>query len=200
MTLLSVTLVLFFIIDPLGNVASFLKVLEGVTVRQRRWIIIREMFIALGVMLGINFLGDAIIGLLTLSETSVRLSAGLILFIVAVTILFPSVRSLRPSLRPQPDAFVVPLAIPLTAGPSLIAAIMLYARLDPTGTLMLQAIFIAWGAAAVLLTLSTELMRYLGKNGLLACERLTGMVLVMLAIQQFLMGIQLFVRSYPAIQ
>ncbi len=199
MTLLSITLVLLFIMDALGNIASFRHVMQEIPLAQRRRIVLREMGIALVVMLAANFLGETVISLLSLSETTVRMTAGIVLFLVGVAIIFPSVRSVRLSLRPEPEPFVVPLAIPLTAGPSLVATIMLFAHLEPTGITMLMAIFLAWVISTIILFFGEELYGTMGRNGLLACEKLTGMVLVMLAIQRFLEGVQLFVQTFPEI-
>jgi multiple antibiotic resistance protein len=109
-------------------------------------------------------------------------------------ILFPTLDSPRSHL-PEGETSVFPLAIPLLAGPALLASIMLFAHIEETSGLMWGAILISWGAASIVLLASPFLERVLGKNGLMACERLMGMVLVLLAIQRFLEGVQLFVTG-----
>lgn len=191
MTLFSVALVLFLIMDPVGNIISYLGLVEGLSPKRRLWVVLREMLIALAFMILFNYIGEYIFDLLSLSETTVRLSSGVILFIVAIKILFPAQDSIRANL-PKGEPFIIPLAIPLIAGPSLLATIMLYAHLEPSQPLMLGAIILAWLAASAVLLLANPLQRILGKNGLMACERLMGMVLVLIAVQRFLEGILLF--------
>ncbi|MCB1111831.1 MAG: antibiotic transporter [Chlamydiales bacterium] len=194
MTLFSITLVLFLIMDPLGNISSFLNMLKDESPTRQRLIIFREMSIALAAMVLFNFIGDYIFDFLKVSEVTVRLSSGVILFLIAVQIIYPSVNSLRENL-PEVKPFIIPLAIPLIAGPSLLATIMLYAHLQPSNLLMLYAIFLAWIAATIVMLLSKELFRILGNNGLVACEKLMGMILVLLAIQRFMDGVQMFIQS-----
>lgn len=185
---------LFLIMDPIGNVSSFLSLVKEIPPKRQLWIVIREMLIALFFMLLFNEIGEYIFNILQISDPVIRLSSGLILFLVAIKILFPSVDSPRANL-PQGEPFVIPLAIPLIAGPSLLATIMLYAHDTDSELLMIGAIFAAWVAASIVLLASPFLKRVLGNNGLMACERLMGMILVLLAIQRFAEGVQLFIKS-----
>lgn len=194
MTLFNVAFMLFLIMDPIGNVSSFLSLVKEIPPKKQLWIIVREMLIALGFMLLFNEIGEYIFNLLHISDTVVRLSSGLILFLVAIKILFPSVDSPRANL-PKGEPFVIPLAIPLIAGPALLATIMLYAHDIPSRPLMFGAILLAWVAASIVLLAAPYLKKMLGDNGLMACERLMGMILVLLAIQRFAEGVQLFIKS-----
>jgi len=194
MNLFTLTIILFLIMDPIGNISSFLSLLKDLPKQKRRKIIIREMLIALAAMLTFNFLGEYIFYVLEISDTTVKLASGVILFLVAVKILFPSIDSLRANL-PAGEPFITPLAIPLIAGPSLLATVMLFARLEPSQTTMLSAIFISWALAISILLLGSRLQRVISSNGLMACERLMGMVLIMLAIQRFAEGLQQFVKA-----
>jgi multiple antibiotic resistance protein len=194
MNLFSLTVILFLIMDPIGNISSFLSLLKDMPKQKRRQIIVREMLIALAAMVLFSVIGEYIFQILDINETAVRLASGIILFLVAIKILFPSIDSLRANL-PSGEPFITPLAIPLIAGPSLLATIMLFARLEPSPILMLAAIFIAWLLAVCVLLLGQRLQNLLGTNGLMACERLMGMILVMLAIQRFAEGLQQFVKA-----
>lgn len=193
MEFFNIAVILFLIMDPFGNISSFLSLLKESPPAKRRKIIIREMLIALGAMLIFNYIGEFIFNILKVSETTIRLASGVILFLAAIKILFPSSDSLRANL-PAGEPFITPLAIPLIAGPSLLATIMLFAHIEPSLTLMLGAILTAWVCALGVLLLSDRLQKILGINGLMATERLMGMVLVMLAIQRFLEGVQQFVK------
>ncbi len=198
MSLFTVAIVLFLIMDPIGNISSFLKMIEGMDKKKQNYIIMREMLIALIIMIAFNYIGEVIFSLLQLSETTVRISSGIILFLVALQILFPDLNSIRSNL-PKDEPFVIPLAVPLVAGPSLVATIMLYAHMENSQGLMLSAIFIAWLAACAILMSSRFLSRVIGKNGLLALEKLMGMILILLAIQRFLDGIKVFVETYATV-
>lgn len=191
MTLFTITLVLLLIMDPFGNISSYLQLVAPFDKKKQRWILMREMLIVLGIMIGFNYLGEFIFDVLSLSETTVRLSSGVILFLTAIKILFPSTDSVRANL-PAGEPYITPLAVPLIAGPSLMATIMLFAHLETCQAMMLEAIFISWAAVGAVLYFATPIKRVLGNNGLMACERLMGMVLVLVSVQRFLEGILIF--------
>lgn len=194
MEIIALAFILFLIMDPVGNCSSYLSLVKNSSPTERKRIIIREMFIALAVMILFNFIGEYLFSILKISEKTVRLASGVILFLAAIKILFPSMDSPRANL-PEGKPYIVPLAIPLIAGPSLLATIMLFAHIEPNLTVMFPAILLAWGAASFVLLNAGSLQKFLGDNGLIACERLMGMVLVLLAIQRFLEGIQQFVKA-----
>lgn len=190
-SLLSITVVLFLIMDPVGNIGAYLNLMRDVPPEKQKKILVREMGIALIAMLLFNYIGEYIFNILEISETTVRLSSGVILFLIAIKILFPSIDGLRNNL-PTGEPFIVPLAIPLIAGPSLLATIMLYAHMESSQPVMLMAIFIATLGSFLVLLAAPKLKRLLGTNGLLALEKLMGMVLVLLAVQRFADGLQQF--------
>jgi len=192
LSLFSIIIVLFIIMDPVGNIPSYLKVMKEVEPRRQIVILIREMLIAFVLMVLFNYIGEYIFSILEISDTTVKLSSGLVLFITALKILFPANNSFRANL-PRGEPFIIPLAVPLIAGPSLLATIMLYAHMEPSASVMIEAIVVAWVCALIVLLFAHRLKRYLGTNGLNALERLMAMVLVMLAIQRFMEGIQQFV-------
>lgn len=194
MTLFSIAIILFLLMDPIGNISSFISQLQDVDPKRRQLVVLREMLIALVVMVLFNYLGEALFAILQVSPTTVRLTSGVILFLVAIKILFPTTDSLRANL-PRGEPFITPLAIPLTAGPSLLATIMLFSSLESSQLVMLIAILSAWVVSLLILLAGPKLQKLIGNNGLMACERLTGMILVLLAIQRFLEGIQEFVKS-----
>ncbi len=195
MTLFTIAVSLFLIMDPIGNISPFLKVLHGLEPKHRLYIIVREMGIALAVMLLFSIIGEYIFDILNISLTTVQVASGAILFLVAIKILFLAPDNPRTNL-PSGEPFITPLAIPLIAGPSLLATIMLFAKLEESYTIMWWGIILAWAFALVVLMLAPKLQRLLGSNGLLACEKLMGMVLVMLAIQRFLEGVAQFVKAH----
>lgn len=192
MTLITIALVLFLIMDPFGNISSFTSQLERYQKKKRLFVIFREMGFVLILMIFFNFMGEILFDVLDVSEVTVRLSSGVILFLMAIQILFPTVNTLRRNL-PNEDPFLTPLAVPLIAGPSLLATIMLYATLEPSQPLMLMGIAIAWSMALIVLLFADPISRLIGKNGLTATERLMGMILVLISIQRFMEGVKLFI-------
>lgn len=197
MTLLNTVLILFLLMDPIGNINSYLYMTKDLEKKRHNRIIFREMLIALGVMVGFYFLGDYVLDFLKLSEATVRLASGLILFLIAIKILFPTQTSLRANL-PKGEPFIFPLAIPLIAGPGLLATIMLFSNLESMKSIMLPAILLAWLISVMILYFSNSFKRLLGNNGLSASERLIGMVLVLVSVQRILEGILVFwAQEYP---
>ena len=190
MKLFSLSLILFLIMDPLGHILPYLDLVKEIPPKRQRWIVFREMVIALVAMLIFNELGEVIFQALGFSDVDLLLASALILFLVAIKIIFPAINSPHCNTI-DGEPFVFPLAIPYIAGPALLTSIMLYAHLEESSAITIYAILIAWAFASMILLCSSYLVRFLGKNGLEACERLTGMILLLLAIQRFTEGLQL---------
>jgi multiple antibiotic resistance protein len=176
--------------DPLGHVKPFISYLEDLPARRQKIIIFREMVIALIVILFFNFVGDHIFHLLQITQVTVYISSAIILFLVAIKILF-SRDNLWEKKKAGDEPYLVPLAIPMIAGPALLATVMLYAATEKE-IHMLTAIMISWILSSIILLSSRTLVRLFGQSGLTACEKLMGMILVLLSIQRFLEGIVLF--------
>jgi len=181
---------LFLVMDPLGNIPVFLSVLKRYDAERRRKIIIRELFIALAVALAFLFLGQYILGLFSLRQESISIAGGIVLFIIALRMIFPQRGSFADEYGAD-EPFVVPLAIPLVAGPSLLATLLIMSRSDPTRMMdWVIALLGAWLLSAIILIASPLFYRVLGERGLTAMERLMGMLLVALSVQMFLDGIR----------
>lgn len=185
---------LFLLMDAIGNIPFFIALLKGIPQRRQIQIILRELLIALVVMILFNYLGDMLLTALQVTQYSVLMSGGIILFLLSLKMIFPSKNEIEPS--PDKEPFIVPLAIPLVAGPAVLAAIILYSRQDP-GSRSIIAIILAWSATTLILLGSAFLNKILGKKGITACERLMGLILTMIAIQMFLQGIEEFITSLP---
>jgi len=195
MTLASLCLMLFLIMDPFGNIGSFIDQLKNLSKGDYKKAVLREMLFALGMMVLFAFIGEGLLGFLQISQTTVYFSSGLILFLMAFQILFPTASSLRKNL-PKSTPYIIPLAIPLIAGPSLLATIMLF-TVEQTLPFLLAGILISWVLALVVLLFAHEIKGLLKENGLVAIERLMGMILILLAIQRVASGILLFIRTLP---
>ncbi|HMN35831.1 MAG TPA: YhgN family NAAT transporter [Chiayiivirga sp.] len=194
MTTLSAAILLFLILDPLGNVPVFLSLLRDLPPKRQRWVLGRELLIALGVLMLFLFAGQAILAAMHLREESVSIAGGIVLFLIGLRMIFPPQDGLLGH-QPEGEPFIVPMAIPLIAGPSGMAAVILMASNDPTrlGDWVL-ALLMAWSATAVILFSATFLYKVLGRQVLTAVERLMGMLLVALSVQMLLDG----VRAYLA--
>jgi len=185
---------LFFVMDPLGNIPVFNTVLSRFEPRRRAQITARELVIALVIMLVLLFAGTPILNFLGLTQPSLNIAGGVLLFIIALRMIFPQRGAERAT--PTDEPFIVPLAMPMVAGPSTIAMLLLLSSTEPARIWeWCMALVIAWAIATVLLTASPFLMRALGDRGLRALERLMGMLLVLLATQMLLNGVREFVQS-----
>lgn len=197
--ILEISITLFLIFDPLGNAAVCLPMLGGFTPKQQRRIMFRELVIALGIILLFTFLGDNLLSLLNIHHSTLRIAGGIILLIIAMKMVFPQGSSLAGD-NLEKDPFIVPIAVPLLAGPSLLAAVMLYAarsQENPNGAAeLLVALFLSWLATAAILICSPSLTRVLGERGLRATERLMGLILIFMAVQMLEDGIRMFVITF----
>jgi len=186
---------LLLIMDPLGNIPPFMSALKKVEAERRRKVLVREILIAYIVLLTFLFAGKYILRLLSLQQETISIAGGIVLFLIALRMVFPREEpEQRDRLRGEP--FIVPLAIPFIAGPSTLASLLLLQQSSPNSTLQLfLALTFAWSATAVILLSSTILYRVLKERGLIAIERLMGMLLVMLAVQMFINGVAKFMAK-----
>jgi multiple antibiotic resistance protein len=191
----SATVMLFLIMDPLGNVPTFLSVLKDIAPRRRRVIIIRELLFALVILLLFLFLGQYLLDFLKLKQESISIAGGIVLFLIALKMIFPSEGGVVGT-TPEGEPFIVPLAIPLVAGPSTLAALLLLVRSQP-GRMRdwFVAMVVAWALSSVILLSSNLFHRLLKERGIIAMERLMGMLLVTVSVQMFLDGIAKYLSA-----
>ena len=191
----SAAVMLFLIMDPLGNLPIFASILRHIEPKKRRRVLIRELLFALVIMLLFLFAGEAILNFLNLRSESVSIAGGIILFLIAIRMIFPQSGGVV-GLAAGEEPFIVPMAIPLMAGPSVLAALILLAHTD--GTRMMDwtvALLAAWGMSAIILLFYKVFTKVLGEKGLTAVERLMGMVLVMISVQMFLDGVASYMKA-----
>jgi multiple antibiotic resistance protein len=193
-SLLSAAVLLFFVMDPLGNVPLFLSALRHVDPARHRRIILRELLSALVIMVGFLFAGRYLLDVLQVSPAALTAAGGVILLLIAVRMIFPtSERSLREEVTEEP--FIVPLAVPYTAGPSVLATELLLMSQEPQRwPVWLGAVCLAWIASAAILYLASDLRKVFGDRGLTALERLMGMVLAIVAVEMLMRGIAQYLR------
>jgi MarC family membrane protein len=194
MTVYSAAVLFFLVLDPLGNIPFFLTALAGVDARRHRRIIARELGIALAILLAFLFAGRGLLALLAVSPSALRVAGGVILFLIALRMVFPTVQGFHEYVEGEP--FIVPLAVPYVAGPSAIATTLLLTSQAPERwPEWLAALVIAWAGTGAILLAATGFHRVLGRRGLIAAERLMGMILTVVAVEMFLSGVRLFLAS-----
>ena len=181
---------LFLIMDPLGNIPLFLSILSQVPEARRRLVLVRELLIALALMLIFLFSGPSLLKVLGLSTEAVSISGGIILMIIAIRMIFPSRGGPMGDDVDDSEPLIVPLATPMIAGPSILATLVLLAESQPERSVdWFYALLAAWGISAVILLSSQSFYRILGKRGLKAIERLMGMILISISVQMLINGI-----------
>ena len=193
--LLSAVILLALVTDPFGNVPLVNAMLAEVPPARRRYVILREIAIATLILAVFMFFGRQLLGLMHLSETSLSIAGGVILFMIAIRMVFahPEGAFGTPA-RGEP--FIVPLAIPLIAGPSALATVMLMATREPAKIGMWAgALAIAMAIAAIVLLTGDRLQRALGEKVMQAVERLMGLILTAIAVEMLLGGIRAFMEG-----
>ena len=197
MEITSAFVTLLFVMDPIGNVPVFLAILKDVDPARRQRVLARELLIALLVLMIFLWCGSALLELLGLRQESISIAGAIILFLIALRMIFPSPHGIMGEL-PSGEPFIVPLAIPMVAGPSALAVSMLLVSSNPGRMLdWTLALVGAWAAAALMLMSAPLLLRALGNRGLIAMERLMGMILVIISVQMFFQGVQKFLNVPP---
>lgn len=194
--MISATILLFLIMDPIGNLPIFMSILKDLEPKRRQIIVIREMIIALLLMLSFLFVGDHILTFLNLHTETVSISGGIVLFLIAIKMIFPDQENNNSGFSNEEEPFLVPLAIPLVAGPSVLATLLLLSHQYPNHTnLLIIALIIAWGLSMLILMLSNFLSKLLGNKGINALERLMGLLLIMISTQMLLDGIRSYLNT-----
>jgi multiple antibiotic resistance protein len=187
----SAATVLLFVMDPLGNIPVMLSILKDIDPARRQRIIVRELFIALAILLVFLFTGQRILDFLHLQQESVTIAGGIVLLIIGLRMIFPGKEGVMGHSSVSGEPFIVPLAVPMIAGPSALAMLILMVRSAPDRMLSwFYALIIAWAMTCVALLVASRLYRLLGERGLAAIERLMGMLLVMMAVQMVLNGLE----------
>jgi MarC family membrane protein len=192
---ISAVVLLLLVIDPFGNVPLVNAMLAGVSPARRRRVLLRECAIAFAILALFMLFGRAFLDLMHLSETSLSIAGGVILFMIAIRMVFAHPEgAFGPQAKGEP--FIVPLAIPLIAGPSALATVMLMATREPAKMGMwAAALTVTMLAAATLLVTGDRLQRWLGDPAMKAIERLMGLILTAIAVEMLLGGIRAFVEG-----
>ena len=190
MTVLAAIFLLIIIMDPIGNVPVFLSILKNIPLERRKKIIIRELIIAFAILLFFMFIGRYLLQLLQIEQSSLGIAGGIILFIIAIRMIFPGTKPMFTH-NEEAEPLVVPLAIPMLAGPSAIAAVILLMAQEPSRWIeWIFVVFVASLMSGVILISSEALGSKLGNRALTAIERLMGIFLIMVSVDFILDGIK----------
>jgi multiple antibiotic resistance protein len=186
---------LFFIFNSLGMIPAFVSMLGRYSEEKQRKIIITELTIALIVLLAFAFFGSKILSSIRISKSSLGMGGGLLLIIISLSLIFPKIDpAISKQDAPKKEPFIIPLAIPGLAGPGTIGSIMIFSsEVGPFKASL--AFFLAWVPSLIILLAASFIKRILGEKGLLAVEKLGGMLICLIGIEMFSSGVILVLKT-----
>ena len=196
MEILSSAALLIILMDPFGNMVTLNGLLSEFSEKEKRQILLRESLLALVLLVSCIFAGKQLLSFLHLEEATLKVSGGIVLFVIALALVFPDrVKSPVDESNPSPESLKkesfwgVPIAMPLIAGPSTMSLIFVFANKN-SNLEVLSSVMIAWGFSTFVLLISPTLIKWLGRQGSVAIERLAGMLLIMISTQMVLDGVK----------
>lgn len=187
---------IFLVLNATGQIPLFLAMLGRFDEGRQRKIIIRELIIALVLLLLFTFFGDTILGLLGITRPIISIAGGILLFLISLTMIFPQTVKDDASKALQHEPLIIPLAIPVITGPGAITTVMLFSHETGSPMFVALAVFCAWVPSLIILLLGSFIKKLLGEKGLVAVERLGGMLVCLIGIQMLTSGLLLLVREY----
>lgn len=194
MTIVSASVLLFLVMDPFGNIPFFLSALKHVDPARQPRVVVRELLIALFTLVVFLFAGQYLLKALNISAPALTVAGGIILFLIAIKMIFPPPGPTGEQLEGEP--FIVPLAIPYVAGPSALSSVLFIMNQEPERwPEWLAALFIAWLLTCAIIFPASRLRSFLGKRGLIAMERLMGMILVTIAVEMLMSGLREYLQA-----
>lgn len=194
MSILQLALVFFIVTNPIGNSPAIIALIKDHSLKRQQRILFREAMFAMALAIFFLFFGETFLGSLKIQTYALTISGGLLLFLVALNMIFSN-NSEEQVEAPKQDPFIVPIATPLLSGAGLMTMIMLYAKQEANDIKVLSAILIAWIGITAILVAAPYLQIFLGKRGLAALEQLMGMLLAMIAMQMIVSGFSLFLNA-----
>ncbi len=191
-SILSSAVLFMFVLDPFGNVPLVLSILKNVDAKRKKFIIIRESLFGLGILLFFFFFGQSFLGIFHLETVAVTIAGGVIFFVIALKMIFPGSGGNSTLFGSDEEPFMVPIAIPMIAGPSALATLLLMTKAyaPELHWELFVSVVLAWFFSSCILYLSPIFYKVLRQKGLNALEKLMGMLLLMMAVQMFIDGIR----------
>lgn len=192
---LTITATIFFILNATGQIPIFLAMLTHFDHARQMKIIFRELVIALLILLLFTFSGDWVLMVLGISRPIIGVAGGVLLFLISLTMIFPKEpRNGSEKLHTEP--MIIPLAIPMITGPGAITTVMTFAHETKNALLVASAVFVAWVPSLLILLAGSYIKKILGEKGLVAVERLGGMLVCLIGIQMFTKSTFDLVQAY----
>ena len=196
-SIISTTILLMLVIDPLGNVPVILSILKDVDLERRKGIIVRDMLFGLAILVLFLLGGEGFLNLFHLETDAVRIAGAVIFFVIGIKLIFPGSEGSSGLYGTSKEPFIVPIAMPLIAGPSTLATLLVLSKSHASyfGGLFIS-LMLAWFASAIIMYLSPLLYKLLREKGLLALEKLMGMLLLIMSVQMFVDGIRGLIHTF----
>lgn len=182
------TLTLFFVMDALGTIPAYLGIIEKLPAKKRSWIVLRELFLSLGLLFLFFYIGGVLIRALGIYDQTVEVSGGILLFIIATRFIFLDT-SAAGEFWEEGTHVIVPIATPIIANPSMFAALMIFSTSAIPNPTVLVALLIAWLISALIYVFALPIQRVFTNAGLMATQRLMGLVVALIAVQRILHGL-----------
>ena len=195
---LSALILLLLVLDPLGSLPVFIPIMRAVPKERRTRVALREVGIAFCVLFAFMFLGEAFLRVMHLSERSLEVAGGVILIIIAIRMIFGSSGESAYGLEPGKEPLIFPLAVPLLAGPSAMATVLLLASRQPQQIWQWAgAVTAAMAVCAGVMLAADRIRRLLGHSMVAAIEKLMGLVLTAIAVEMVLAGLKRYFFGSP---
>jgi MarC family membrane protein len=189
-TFLSAFVLLLLVLDPFGSLPIFISVLKGVVPERRTRVAVREVLIAFAVLAVFMFAGESFLALMRLSERSLEVAGGVILLIISIRMIFSGGSEIYASDEAR-EPLIFPLAVPLLAGPSAMATVLLLASRQPDRMFTwLGALTVAMVVSGAVLLAADRIRKLLGRSMISAVEKLMGLVLTAIAVEMILAGLK----------
>ncbi len=198
---------IFFIVDPVGNIPFFLALTEGAGAEERKRTAFRASLATFLILLFFAFVGEWILRLLRVTISSFQIAGGILIFIIAISMLQARRSRARSTPEeehdrlPEDDVSIFPLAIPMMSGPAAITTVMVLINLSKSVTqraMVVLAILVTSLACYFILKESGRLLKILRKTGLNVLSRLMGLLLAVIAVQFVVDGIkEMLVQVLP---
>ena len=189
-SLLSAFILLLLVLDPLGSLPVFIPIMRDVPRERRTWVALREVGIAFAVLAAFMFLGEGFLRVMHLSERSLEVAGGVILLIISIRMIFSAEGGVY-GVPEGREPFIFPLAVPLLAGPSAMATVLLLASRQPDRMLSwVGALVGAMAVSGAVLLMCERIRRLVGDSVVSALEKLMGLVLTAIAVEMILAGLK----------
>ena len=190
-TFLSALVLLLLVLDPFGSLPIFISIMRNVAPERRTRVALRESALAFAVLLAFMGAGQAFLSLMRLSERSLEVAGGVILLIIAMRMIFASGAEVYAGDGKSREPLIFPLAVPLLAGPSAMATVLLLASRQPERLFdWIAALTVAMAVSALVLLGADRIRKWIGSSMVSAIEKLMGLVLTAIAVEMILAGLK----------